>query len=75
MFNLSFLLGSFGLPGLVVLLLLLILGIIIIIVIAKILLFVLPAAIIALIVWLITGEIVYAGIAFVAVAVLSILKR
>ncbi|UCE96452.1 MAG: hypothetical protein JSV51_02270 [Candidatus Bathyarchaeota archaeon] len=66
---------SFGLFGLIALLALLILGIIIIIAVVKILHFVLPAGIIALVVWLLTQNEVYAGLAFIAVAALSILKR
>jgi len=76
MFPATLFLGSFGLMGLLALLVLLILGIIIIVVIVKILFFILPAAIVALIVWLISGgNEVLAGIAFIAIAVLSILKR
>lgn len=68
-------LGSFGLLGLLALLVLVVVGIVIIILIAKVLFFILPAAIIALVVWWITGETAYAGIAFIAVAVLSLLKH
>ena len=76
MFPTSLFLGSFGLMGLLALLVLIILGIIIIVVIAKIFFFILPAAIVALIVWIISGgNEVLAGIAFIAIAVLSILKR
>ena len=71
----SLFLGSFGVVGLLVLLALVIIGILLIIVIAKVLFFVLPAAIVALGVWWLTGEAVYAGIAFIAVAVLSLLKH
>lgn len=76
MFPVSLCLGSFGLIGLLALLALLVLGIIIIVVIVKILFFILPAAIVALIVWLISGgNEVLAGIAFIAIALLSIMKR
>jgi hypothetical protein len=68
-------LGSFGVLGLLVLLGLVIIGIIVIIVIAKVIFFVLPAAIVALAVWWITGEMVYAGIAFIAIAVFALLKH
>jgi hypothetical protein len=71
----SLFLGSFGVLGVLVLLALVIVGILIIIVIAKVLFFILPAAIIALAVWWLTEEAVYAGIAFIAVAVLSLLKH
>ena len=76
MFPVQLFLGPFGLVGLIALLVLLILGIIIIVVIVKMLFFILPAAIVALIVWAISGgSEVLAGIAFIAIAVLSILKR
>jgi len=76
MFPLYFCLGSFGLLSLLMLLVLLVLGIIIFVVIMKILFFLLPAAIVALVVWLISGgNEVLAGIAFIAIALLSILKR
>ncbi len=65
----------FGLLGLLALLVLLVLGIIGIVIIMKTVFFVLPAAVVAFAVWLITRNEVYAGIAFVAVALLSILKR
>ena len=58
-----------------ILLLLLVLGIAIILIISKIILFIVPAAIIALVVWIISGSGTLAGIAFVAVALLSVLKR
>ncbi|MGB9714636.1 MAG: hypothetical protein ACPLZC_06660 [Candidatus Bathyarchaeales archaeon] len=60
---------------LVLLFLLLVIGIIIIIVIVKILLFILPAAIIAIVVWLLTGSFFWAGVAFVVVALISLLKH
>jgi hypothetical protein len=75
MVSTSLFLGSFGVLGLLALLGLVIIGIILIIVIAKVLFFVLPAAIVALAVWWLTGETVYAGIVFIAIAVLSLLKR
>ena len=58
------------------LLILLVIGIVVIIIIAKVLLFVLPAAIVAGVVYFLTGgQLFLAGIAFLAVAFLSILKR
>jgi hypothetical protein len=66
---------NFGVSEWLLLLALLFIGIIIIVASVKVILFVLPAAIIALVVWLVTGNGFLAGIAFVAVAVLSILKR
>ena len=60
----------------IVLLILLVIGLIIIIVIAKVLLFFLPAAIIAAVVWYLTDfSLFWAGVAFVVVAFLSILKK
>jgi hypothetical protein len=69
---------AFQLPSifeLALLLLLIIIGIVIIILIVKILLFILPAAIIALVVWLLTGSLFWAGIVFLVIAFLSLLKR
>jgi hypothetical protein len=57
------------------LLILLVVGIVIIIIIAKVLLFILPAAIVAAVVWFLTNDLRWAGVAFLAVAFLSILKR
>lgn len=60
----------------ILLLVLLVIGLIVIIVIAKVLLFFLPAAIIAVVVWFLTGySFFWAGVAFIAVAFLSIFKR
>jgi len=55
--------------------LLLVIGLVIIILLAKVLLFVLPAAIIALVVWFFTGSIFWAGVAFLIIALLSLLRR
>lgn len=67
-------LGSLG--DLAVLLLLVIIGIVIIIILAKVILFVLPAAIIALVVWFLTGgNLFWTGVAFLVVAFISLLKR
>lgn len=59
----------------IALLVLLIIGLIIIVVIVKVLLFFLPAAIIAIVVGLLTGSWFWAGVAFLIVAFLSIVKR
>lgn len=69
-----------GLPNgslfdLVLLILLLVVGIIIIIVVASVILFVLPAGIIALVVWFLTGSLFLAGIAFLVVAFISLVRR
>ncbi len=63
-----------ALPGFLDILLLavfLFIGILIIILIAKVILFVLPAGIIALVVWFLTGSLFLAGIAFLVVALIS----
>jgi len=61
--------------GILLLFLLLLIGIIIIVLIAKVLLFILPAGIIALVVWFLTGSLFWAGIAFLLVAFISLLRR
>jgi hypothetical protein len=48
---------------------------VIIIIIAKVLLFVLPAAIVAAVVWFLTRSLFWAGVAFLVIAFLSILRR
>jgi len=71
-------LGAFrtaSLSELVFLLLLLVAGIAIIMLVVKIVLFVLPAAVIAFVVWLLTDSLYWAGIAFLAVALISLIKR
>ena len=61
---------------LAILFLLVVIGIVIIVVVAKIILFVLPAGIIALVVWFLTGgSLLWAGVAFLVVAFISILRR
>ncbi|KPV64803.1 MAG: hypothetical protein AOA65_0770 [Candidatus Bathyarchaeota archaeon BA1] len=57
------------------LLILLVVGLMIIVFIAKVLFFLLPAAIVALVVWFLTGSGFWAGIAFLIIAALSIAKR
>jgi hypothetical protein len=67
-----------GFPALYELLflfLLVIVGLAIIILIAKVLLFILPGAIIALVIWFLTGSILWAGIAFIVVSVISLVRR
>jgi len=64
---------------LAVLLILLVIGVLIIVFIAKVLLFFLPAVIVALVVWFITLDSPYnkllTGIAFLLIAAISIAKR
>ena len=59
----------------VFLLILLIIGVLIILFIAKVLFFFLPAAVVALIVWLITHDKTLTGITFLLIAAISIAKR
>ena len=58
--------------GLIVFAILVILGIVLIIVLAAVIHFILPI-IAAVVVWFITGNLLYAGIAFLAVAILQLL--
>lgn len=75
MFPDSFFLPS-GIIGWLALLALIVVGIVIIVAIVKVVLVILPAAIVAGGVWLISGgDNFLAGVAFVIVAVLSILKH
>jgi len=55
--------------------LLLVIGIVIIILIAKVLLFIIPAGIVALVVWFLTGSVFWAGVAFLVVAFISLVRR
>jgi hypothetical protein len=67
-----------GLPALYELLflfLLVIVGLVIIVLIAKVLLFILPGAIIGIVVWFFTGSLLWAGIAFIVVSVISLARR
>lgn len=70
---------SLGLPllaDILILIVLLIIGLVIIIVVAKVLLFFLPAAIVAAVVWFLSdGSLFWTGVAFIAVALLSLLRR
>ncbi len=69
----------FAIPSLyelLILIVLIVIGIVIIVVIAKILLFILPAAIVAFVVWWLTGgSLFWAGIAFLVVAFISLIRR
>ncbi len=60
---------------LLLLFLLLIIGIAIIIIIAKVILFILPAGIVAVVVWFLTGSFFWAGVAFLVVAFISLIRR
>ena len=60
--------------GLIIFAILVILGIVLIMVLAAVIHFILPI-IAAVIVWFITGNLLYAGIAFLAVAILQLLAH
>jgi hypothetical protein len=57
------------------LVLLLVVGLVIIILLAKVLWFALPAAIVAFVVWYFTGSVLWAGVAFLVIALISLVKR
>jgi hypothetical protein len=59
----------------ILLVILLFIGIVIIVIVAHVLLFVLPAAIIAVVVWFLTGNLFWAGVAFLIVALISLVRR
>jgi len=72
--NLQLLIPAFSSAELIIFGVLVIVGIIIIMVLAAVIHFILPI-IAAVIVWLFTGNLIYAGIAFLAVAILQLLAR
>lgn len=59
---------------LVLLFLLLVVGLLIIVFIAKVIAFILPGVIVGAVVWFLTGSFSLAGIAFIVIAFLSLLK-
>lgn len=61
--------------GFLILIGLLVIGFLIIIFIAKVIWFFLPAGIVALIVFILTGDLMWTGISFLAVSALSLLKK
>jgi len=65
---------SFGSGELIIFGILVIIGIILIMVLAAVIHFILPI-IAAVIVWLFTGNLIYAGVAFLAVAILQLFVR
>jgi len=67
--------GFSGLYDIVLLILLLFLGLVLIILLVKVVLFVLPAAIVALVVWVLTESFFWAGVAFLVVALISLVRR
>lgn len=68
------LIPSFTSGELIIFTILVIVGIVIIMVLAAVIQFILPI-ISAVVVWLFTGSLLYAGIAFLAVAILQLLVR
>ena len=68
------LIPSFTTGELIIFALLVIIGVILIMVLAAVIHFILPI-IAAVIVWLFTGNLLYAGVAFLAVAILQLLAR
>lgn len=74
MFPVSFL--GFSTPvGLLLLVVFLIIGFLIIVFVVRLLIFLLPAGVVALVVWWITQEPLLTGIAFLVIAALSLAKR
>jgi len=61
--------------GLIWLLFFIAIGLIIVVFVAKILFFLVPAIIVALVVWFLTGSGFWAGIAFLVIAAISLAKR
>ena len=68
------LIPSFSSPELIIFAILVIIGIVIIMVLAAVIHFILPI-IAAVVVWFLTGSLIYAGVAFLAVAILQLLVR
>lgn len=64
-----------GIAGIIVAGILLVIGILIIILLVGLAIILLPAIIVAVIVWFLTGSFVYAGIAFLVVALISMIAR
>lgn len=54
---------------------LVVVGVVIIVLIAKVLLFILPGAIIGCVVWFLTGSLLWVGIEFIVVSLLSLVKK
>lgn len=63
-----------GFGELVIFLVLLVIGIIAILILSAVIHFILPI-IAAVVVWFLTGSLIYAGVAFVAVAILQLIVR
>jgi len=68
------LIPSFSSGELIIFAILVIIGIVIILILSAIIHFILPI-IAAVVVWFLTGSLIYAGIAFLAIAILQLLVR
>jgi len=71
---LELLIPSFTSGELIIFTTLVIIGIVIILVLSAVIHFILPI-IAAIVVWLLTGSLIYAGVAFLAIAILQLLVR
>jgi len=71
---LELLIPSFTSSELIIFAILVIVGIVIILILSAVIHFILPI-IAAVVVWFLTGSLIYAGIAFLAVAILQLLVR
>jgi hypothetical protein len=69
---LEFLIPSFTSGELIIFAILVIVGIVIVLVLSAVIHFILPI-IAAIVVWFLTGSLIYAGIAFLAIAILQLL--
>ncbi len=67
--------GSYSILELLVFVALVIIGIMILIFLIKLVLWLIPAAIVAFIVWFLTSSLWWAGIAFLVIAALSLIRR
>jgi hypothetical protein len=66
---------NFSIMELIVFAALIIIGILILVFLIKLVFMFIPAAIIAFIVWFLTGSLYYAGIAFLIIAVIAIIRK
>lgn len=62
-------------PDWLILIGLMIIGVLIIVLVGKVLWFILPAGIVAILVFIFTGDLMWAGIAFLGIAALSLLGK
>lgn len=64
-----------GIIDIIALIFLIIIGLVIIVIIASLIIFLLPAAIVAFVVWFLTGSLFLAGIAFLIIAIISAIRH